>query len=208
MGLYGPPCAMKLFPVSPYTHPCKCTHYLYFSTPPLFLLRPPALQNDWRALIASPLLVAPPCELGAVLNDVFFRQANVVRLVVEAPDLLVVETSADPEVLVPPVVPNGEWAVAVIGSVLSVLAQPPPHPALLDFGVNPLRQFGLRMKPKKGTAAFDGPALYALRDANTTLYGPWDCVGPISMFVGGLGCRFQDAGGVSLPGYSKCVTST
>ncbi len=163
------------------------------------------MQNDWRALVASPLLAIPSFDLGSVLNDVFFRQADCVKLVVDVGELIVLETSMESGVVKDAVVPDNDgWTVAVVGSVLTGLDQgATPCPTIFDVGVNPNRLFGIRLKAS--ALAPEGPMLKGITPTNVD--EPWDCVGRISTFVGGSGQRFQvrDTGGITHPGFSKCV---
>lgn len=155
------------------------------------------LQDEWRALLASPFRSLIPCDLASILNDVYFRQSDVVKLEVHDTELAVVESSVDPRKGTLHRAPGGDWSMVVVGYVLNheERALGPP-PAVFEVGVNPQRLFGLQMGDN-GT-----PVLTSITADNAA--ETWDCVGPLDMFIGpGLGFQSRKLGGARRPGFSK-----
>jgi hypothetical protein len=156
-------------------------------------------QNDWRALLASPLRGFIPADLSTILNAVYFRQSDIVKLEVQASEVAIVETSIDPSRETQQRVPGGDWSLVVVGRVLSRTDQlPGPSPTVFEVGVNPQRLFGLQM------GGGGPPVLTSITADNAG--EEWDNVGPLDHFVG-PGARFSNksSGGASRPGFSKWV---
>jgi hypothetical protein len=159
-------------------------------------------QKEWKALLASPMRALIPCELATILNDVYFRQSDIVRLEVRDDELAVVESSVDPSKGTQHHVPKGDWSMVVVGYVLNHEERASGFPpAVFEVGVNPQRMFGLRM----GDNAT--PVLTSITASNATPSAPaepWDCIGPLDMFIGpGPGFRSKRLGGARRPAFSK-----